>query len=447
MLFASVSLGQAPPAPVAQRFEVVHEGFDVLSRGEMENAGENLYVSRKGRVQLIHRWDLNNDGYYDLVFSNTHNSMVGAIDALGYLQTHRGFQSVISPLYRSIALYDLWLQEEKSRATVLRFPAERPASVLLHDVDGDGLSDLIFACLGPGDTENHRSVVYWGRPGGYKRDLRLELDTVGASDVAVADLNLDGYQDIVFANRGRPVVGLESAGSYIYWGSGERHGYTAADRVATGAAVSCAIGDLDGDGYPDLVFAASEDELAGLIVYRGSRRAPTSDRRSSFRFGGSRRSGSPTLADLGTVIVATTGSETMCYGLGPAGLINKKQAKVRRQRAVVADLDADHQTDLVVAGGDRSAILWGKNGWSAEHATSLPTAGSARDVRVADLDGKDGPEIVFANYSEGLYGDLDVPSYVYWSRPWGYGVEARTRAPDLRRFGRRSRRHQPRWPA
>ena len=89
----------AERTPVAQdkRFEVVHEGFDALSRGELENAGENLYVSRKGRVQLIHRWDLNNDGYYDLVFSNTHNSMVGAIDALGYLQTERGFQSVLSP--------------------------------------------------------------------------------------------------------------------------------------------------------------------------------------------------------------------------------------------------------------------------------------------------------------------------------------------------------------
>ena len=100
------------------------------------------------------------------------------------VQTERGFRSAISPVYRSIALYDQWLQEEKSRESAVRFTAERTSTVLFHDIDGDGLPDLIFASMGPADTEYGRSVVYWGTEQGFKRDLRLELDTVGASPLA-----------------------------------------------------------------------------------------------------------------------------------------------------------------------------------------------------------------------------------------------------------------------
>ena len=50
-----------------ERFRIVHEGFKDFSRGQFENAGQNIYVSRDGRIQLIQRWDLNNDGFYDLL--------------------------------------------------------------------------------------------------------------------------------------------------------------------------------------------------------------------------------------------------------------------------------------------------------------------------------------------------------------------------------------------
>ena len=112
-LTAGISLGIAlltllrglspfPPGPgsgdqsSSASFQVVHQGFEAFSLGQFEQAGQNIYVSRKGRVQLIHRWDLNNDGYYEFVFSNTHNVMVGGVDALGYLQTPRGFRSAVS---------------------------------------------------------------------------------------------------------------------------------------------------------------------------------------------------------------------------------------------------------------------------------------------------------------------------------------------------------------
>ena len=172
------------------RFRVVHEGFKDFSKGEFEHSGQNIYVSRGGRIQLIHRWDLNNDGYYEFVFSNTHNTMLGGVDALGYLQRTRGFRSAISPVHRSIALYDMWLQEEKSRDWVVRFPVERPSAVQFHDLDRDGSTDILFASSGDGDSVTSDSLIYWGSPTGYQTRKRVGLPTHGARDLAVGDLSL-----------------------------------------------------------------------------------------------------------------------------------------------------------------------------------------------------------------------------------------------------------------
>lgn len=47
----------------------VTEGFDGFSKGTMENGGQNLYVSKKGTLQRIFQYDINQDGYPDLLFA------------------------------------------------------------------------------------------------------------------------------------------------------------------------------------------------------------------------------------------------------------------------------------------------------------------------------------------------------------------------------------------
>ena len=39
-----------------------HRGFETFQQGTAGDGGENLYVSRRGRVQAIRRLDLNVDG-------------------------------------------------------------------------------------------------------------------------------------------------------------------------------------------------------------------------------------------------------------------------------------------------------------------------------------------------------------------------------------------------
>ena len=49
------------------------QGFDAISKGTFENAGQNLYVSKNGMLQRIWRFDVNNDGYVDLQITNSHD--------------------------------------------------------------------------------------------------------------------------------------------------------------------------------------------------------------------------------------------------------------------------------------------------------------------------------------------------------------------------------------
>ena len=51
----------------------VERCFDDFRDGIFNNGGQNLYVSKAGVLQRIFRFDVNNDGYADLLFANSHD--------------------------------------------------------------------------------------------------------------------------------------------------------------------------------------------------------------------------------------------------------------------------------------------------------------------------------------------------------------------------------------
>ena len=51
----------------------ITQGFDAFRRGTFGNGGHNIYVSKQGILQRIFQYDLNRDGYVDLVFANCQN--------------------------------------------------------------------------------------------------------------------------------------------------------------------------------------------------------------------------------------------------------------------------------------------------------------------------------------------------------------------------------------
>ncbi|MGH9579011.1 MAG: FG-GAP-like repeat-containing protein, partial [Terriglobales bacterium] len=81
--------------------------------------------------------------------------------------------------------------------------------------------DLVVTNQFDGTTTQLNSYVYWGSSKGFDARNRIELPTQGAEAVAVADLNGDGWPEIVFALSGLTYHMAEDRfqQSYIYWGN------------------------------------------------------------------------------------------------------------------------------------------------------------------------------------------------------------------------------------
>lgn len=133
-----------------------------------------------------------------------------------------------------------------------------PAAVAVGDLTGTGTKDLVVA-LASGDV----AVVLQGTaPGTYQTPVAY---ATGWDPVAVklADLNGDGRLDILTANWSNDRGGL----SVLVQNSVGSGTFQPAQDFDTGdyASSSVAVGDLNGDGLPDIVVAN-----AGLPGYPGS---------------------------------------------------------------------------------------------------------------------------------------------------------------------------------
>lgn len=152
------------------------------------------------------------------------------------------------------------------------------------DVDGDGYGDVIIGEASfPNTTEGTgRALVYRGSPGGVDASSPWTLDNpsaTGADDrfgwsVATAgDVNGDGYSDVMV---GAPLA--ENGGAvYVYYGQ-EGDLSTTPDWSAENSGVAIRLGhsvatagDVNGDGYADVMMGAPSDANGGaVLVFHGS---------------------------------------------------------------------------------------------------------------------------------------------------------------------------------
>ncbi|MFH1834412.1 MAG: VCBS repeat-containing protein [bacterium] len=142
----------------------------------------------------------------------------------------------------------------------------------IADLDDDGFWDIIFANYQ--ETGNNREIdsyLYWGSISDYSSADRSGLPTLGAYDTAVADLDDDGYLDVVVANYCDN--SSYEVDSYIYWGSAQ--GFSDQDRTGlpTSGADGATIADLDQDGILDIVLAngrTTNTWVVDSMIYWGS---------------------------------------------------------------------------------------------------------------------------------------------------------------------------------
>jgi len=232
----------------------------------------------------------------------------------------------------------------------------------LADVNGDGHLDLILV-----GYEKVGIEVYFGDgTGNWKLHTRLPEPRPGPTTpgraLVVGDLNHDGHLDLVAA--------FQRWGVFIYYGDGKGgfSGGPATFRLPADTPESLALGDVNKDGYPDIVVngnVGGRDQANGPDVYLGD------------GHGGWKAS--------------SAGLKVLKFG--SAGL-------------ALGDLDGDGNLDIVVGGTvtghaqDGSGLFWfrgdGKGGWSLVQDSGLPTKGLSvvHSITLADVDHDGFPEII-----------------------------------------------------
>ncbi|CAE7746849.1 unnamed protein product [Symbiodinium necroappetens] len=167
-------------------------------------------------------------------------------------------------------------------------------SVAMDDLNGDGVLDLAVANFLLSSTDV--SVLLGNGDGSFQK---AQIFTAGLAPYAVAigDLNGDGTPDLAVANRTESDVS-------ILLGIGDGT-FQTQQRFGTGSApVSVAIDDIDGDGTPDLAVANSFSDDVSILLGTGDGSFPNEQ-----RFGGGESPGSVAIHDLdgnGTPDLAVT---------------------------------------------------------------------------------------------------------------------------------------------
>ena len=368
--------------------------FLEFSRGTLGDAGANTYVTAAGEVKLINLWDLNRDGFIDIVLPNTHDNN------------------------EQIDLFIYWDVDENHVGRRTRLPSGGGTGQALGDLNRDGFTDLVVVNGRNGIKSNLDSFIYWGGAQGFDAGRRTELPTLGGMAAAVADLDGDGYPEIVFANSawagGRP-SGPENA-SFLYWGSKDGFSIERRQSLPTAAATDVAVADLDRDGSPEVVFAneGSGADLGGAMIYWGGAGGSyAADRRTLLP---GQRSSAVALADLNGDRV-------------PEVVLANRYRPLLREPDDRSEWDTDVDSESI-----RSFVYWGSSGgYSAERRLELPTV-AASSVAAGDLN-KDGlPDLVFANGPQKSGHAAPGPgsgSPIYWNSAEGFEPRRRTVLPSL----------------
>ncbi len=227
-------------------------------------------------------------------------------------------------------------------------------AVAVGDFNGDGILDLAAANAGPdfSYTGSSLSVLLGNGDGTYQAPVNYDVG-MDPTAVAVADFNGDGKADLVATTYG--VQG--AAGVNILLGRGDGTFAAPVKYAILGGAESVAVGDLNGDGVPDIVAGSIQTNDGGASVLLG--------------------------AGDGSFAAPVT------YGVGSSPFA-----------VALADVNGDGAADLITAdfgfnfsGGNISVVLGNGDG-TFRIGVSYPVTAQPNTVTVRDLTGDGIPDVV-----------------------------------------------------
>ena len=317
------------------------------------------------------------------------------------------FNPIYSPAKATIGTGDLAAKQDFTTLT-------EPISVAIGDLDGDGKPDLAVVNGGHDRVSVLRNTASSGSIASGSFATKVDISTgTGPESVAICDLDGDGKLDLAVANRGSRSVSILRNTSSI----GTVSFAAKVDFTATALATRIAIGDLDGDGLPDLAVTRRDDSR--VSVFRNTSSIGT----VSFVFGSAFFTGSSprgvAIGDLDgdgkpDLAVANSGSASVSVfrntsSSGTVSFASKVDFTTGTSPFSIAigDLDGDGKSDLAVANSGSASVSVLRNTASSGSITSgsfdtkvdFTTGTNPYSVAIGDLDGDGKPDLAAANYS------------------------------------------------
>jgi len=456
--------------------------------------GSTEGFSEKNRqsLQTIGAWganaaDLNKDGWIDLLICNFQEHYSYEVPSFIYWNGPDGFQLtkrtclyghgaqgnaiadfdgdgnldilITSMMGNSRGDYDpcyLYFGNDKGLYSIenrIELPGREAYEQAFADVDDDGKVDILLINRGEITRLANELWIYWNQNDTFDPWRMTGLPDYGGIGVEVADLDRNGYLDIIVSNsdsKRKSPDGKPIPGSFIYWG--ESGGWAVTERtelsiVETRAVAVC---DINNDGYLDLV-CGQQREWGDASIFLGDGTRNFSNARR-IRIEGSNGTSTPGVADLNTDglldIAFAHNINVLVYYQQKDGTFLKAKSQVipvQAKTMCVADVNSDGWLDLVCPfykgksnRSDYSTILLGsEKGYGLTHSIKLPTDGATGSI-VSDFN-RDGFQDVFffchradGSFDEiGKFGDHHANSFLYWGSAHGFNEKNRLEIPSV----------------
>ena len=274
----------------------------------------------------------------------------GRFDVLGVASTASGPRSVVAARLDGDGLVDLAVACDSANVVTIMLGhgdgtfgvgssvpvGSHPYTIVTGDFDEDGITDLAVTNSGSGSV----SVLRGQGNGSFGPRVDLPVGN-RPRGLAVSDLNGDGHLDLVAANSILSPYGTNTVS--VLRGRGDGTFLAHVDVLAGKGPESVAVGDLDGEGHPDLIV-------------------------------GSYLGGIPNVS----VLLAAPGGGFLPF---------RKSTTVSPVSGIaLADFDSDGVLDFAVGGGSGVGVNHGNGDGTFGRNRVLLTGGHANHVAMADLD-------------------------------------------------------------
>jgi hypothetical protein len=448
------NVNYCPPTYIYRNLNGVIDG---KARWSLRNDG-----ARSGCVA-----DLNKDGLPDIVLCGTTNGMAtrSSLNSIIYFGSKIGFfptESVNLPTFgaESVATLDLnndgWTDLVFGQALDRQvrvylngpsgFDASRFVDLPLHgklvkvaDVDGDGRDELLI-------TGSKSVAVHRVSNELVQMEPMAALAVANPGRVAIADLDGDGQPEVVVCNND------PDSASSVFWNDSGQFSKRPPTTLPTSRAAGCAIGDVNHDGIPDLVFAntAGKDSRQGNIdsvVYPGSKSGFSPERSvalpshfaSAVAMDDLNGDGYQDIVLINRTTLHSLDTDSYVYYGGEKGVSSDRKTLLPSHGAMdvlIADIDTDRQKDVVIFNGATGfngerflRLYWNdkSGGFSSERKTELPIFDSFSAV-CADLNNDGFLDWAIPNsYEFSVQGEnLDRGSLIYWGDASGTWASERS---------------------